>query len=242
VAGYLLHGWPKLTPLVIMNSDRFSVFLLCFLVVPLLWAWAKPALQKATRYQPLLREFQKLKYDPYYLNGLLANPRVLPPLFQGMQTISLGNPTAENTLIMVISPTCAACRSNHRALEKVLEKYTNLHVQMVLAASPQAEDTAGRVAHRLLSLPIDQRARALDDWFALGEACFAQWSLTYPLVETNEESARQLGLHLRWMELAVVMQAPTSFLNAVELPRFFLPHELPQLCVSFTNLGIGQFR
>jgi len=242
LAGYLFHGWPTLTPLVTMNADRFSVFFLCFLVVPLLWAWVRPALQKATRYQPLLREFQKLKYDPHYLNVLLANPRVLPPLFQGMQTISLGNPTAENTLIMVISLSCAACRRNHRALEKVLENYTNLHVQMVLAASLHAEDTAGQVARRLLALPAGERPEALSDWFALGEARFAQWSLAYPPTETNEESARQLGLHLRWMELAGVMQAPTSFLNAVELPRFFLPHELPRLCASFTNLGIGQFR
>ncbi|TDB57955.1 vitamin K epoxide reductase family protein [Arundinibacter roseus] len=242
VVGYLLHDWPTLTPIVSISIDRLSVFLISFVVIPLLWAWIKPALQKTTRYKPLLREFQKLKYDPHYLNGLLSNPRILPPLFKDMQTISLGNPAAENTLIMVISPTCTACRRNHLALEKVMEMYTNLYVQIVLAASPHTEDTAGRVAGRLLTIPIEQRARALDDWFALGEARFAQWSRAYPPTETNEESTQQLRLHLRWMELAGVMQAPTSFLNAVELPRFFLPNELPRLCASFTNLGIGQFK
>ncbi|MBB5286490.1 hypothetical protein HNQ92_004651 [Rhabdobacter roseus] len=112
----------------------------------------------------------------------------------------------------------------------------------MLAASPQAEDIAGQVARRLLALPAGQRPTALSDWFALGEARFAQWSAAYPPTETHEESARQLGLHLRWMDLAGVMQAPTYFLNAVELPRFLFPHELPRLCASFTNLGIGQFR
>lgn len=242
LTSYLLYGWSSPTPIVSMNTEWFSIFLISFLIVPLLWAWIKSALQKATRYQPLMREFQKLKFDPHYLNGLLANPRILPPLFQGMQTISLGDPAAENTLIMVISPSCAACRRNHRALEKVLETYTNLHVQIVLAASPNTDDTAGRVAHRLLALPAERRPTALGDWFALGETRFGQWSYTNPVSNQGEESTQQLSLHLRWMELAGVIQAPTSFLNAVELPRIFLPHELPRLCASFTNLGIGQFR
>ncbi len=83
-----------------------------FAVIPALWALFKGHLQKSVRYDSLFREFQKLKFDPDYLQGLMSKQRVLPPIFGGMHVIKLGNPEAENTVIMVTNPTCAACRRN----------------------------------------------------------------------------------------------------------------------------------
>lgn len=193
-------------------------------------------MKKAVSYQPLLREFQKLKFDSNYLEGLLSKPRTLPPIFEGMKVVNMGNIHAENTLIVIANPTCAACRRYHKALKRHLEHITNLHVQIILAASLQDEGIAGKVAREILDLPANEMEEALSDWFETKESQYDAWQQRTGGDYQSERATNQLIMQNRWLELAGVMQAPTSFLNRIELPQFYHPHELPRLCAYFSQL------
>lgn len=211
-------------------------------VVPALWALFKGHLQKSTRYDSLFREFQKLKFDPDYLQGLMSKQRVLPPIFEGMKVVTLGNPEAENTLIMVTSPTCAACRRNYSEVKKWLGTTDTVQIQIILAAGFSDDDVASKVARQILSLPTNQMGGALDHWFGTSERYYNEWSEQTNGDYRSEAAIQQLQLHIRWLELAGVMTAPTTFLNAVELPKFYQVRELPKLCTYYSNVGIGQFK
>lgn len=213
-----------------------------FLIMPLLWTLMKPALRKSLAYSPLLKDFQKLKFDPKYLEGLLSTPRTLPPIFEGMKVISMGNPEAENILIVVANPTCSACRRNHIALKKNLERNADLHVQIILALSPRGTDIADQVGRQILSLPAAEMEAALNNWYATNENDYGTWQQNTEGEYQSEKAINEGMMHQRWLELAGVMQVPTSFLNQIELPKFYFPHELPRLCAHFSHLGIDQFK
>jgi uncharacterized membrane protein len=213
-----------------------------FAVVPAFWALFKGHLQKSTRYDSLFREFQKLKFDSDYLSGLMSKQQILPPIFEGMKVITLGNPNAENSLIMVISPTCAACRRNHLEIKKIVESNNVLQVQIILAAGFSDEDIASKVARQILSLPTNKMAEALHEWFETAGKHYEEWSEQTKGNYQNEVEIQQLQLHIRWIELAGVLTAPTTFLNGVKLPKFYQVRELPKLCTYYSNVGIGQFR
>ncbi|NBB21708.1 thioredoxin domain-containing protein [Runella sp. CRIBMP] len=213
-----------------------------FAIVPMLWTLVKGHLQKSIRYDSLFREFQKLKFDPDYLQGLMSKQQILPPIFEGMKVIRLGNPNAENSLIMVISPTCATCRHNHLEIKKLLETNEALQVQIILAAGFSDEDIASKVARQVLSLPTDQMGAALHRWFETNGKHYNEWSSKVRGDYRSDSGKNQLHLHVRWLELAGVMTAPTTFLNAVELPKFYQVRELPKLCTYYSTIGIGQFK
>ena len=211
-----------------------------FVVTPAIWALLKPYLQKALPYEPLLREFQKLKFDPDYLQGLLNRQRTLPPIFEGMKLIEMGHAEAENTLILVSNPTCATCRRNHLALEKLLKTTDNLKCQIILAANPQ--DEAGKVALQVLSLPADQMANALHSWFEKDGQQFKHWRSTTAGNFEDPAALQQLALHLRWVELAGISTAPQTFLNSVEIPKIYNMAELPKLLAVFSKEGFAQIK
>jgi uncharacterized membrane protein len=224
-------------------SPALVLYLLgAFAAIPALWALFKEQLQKSARYDSLFREFQKLKFDPDYLQGLMSKQRVLPPIFEGMKVITLGNPEAENTLIMVSSPTCATCRRNHSEVKKLLEITDTVQIQIILAAGFSDDDVASKVARQILSLPTNQMGDALHHWFETNEKHYDEWSEQMKGDYRIEAAIQQLQLHIRWLELAGVMTAPTTFLNAVELPKFYQVRELPKLCTYYSTVGIGQFR
>lgn len=231
-------------PLLIYDFSPASVLYLLgtFSVIPALWALFKGHLQKSVRYDSLFKEFQKLKFDPNYLEGLMSKQQILPPIFEGMKVMTLGNPNAENSLIMVISPTCATCRHNYLEIKKLLETNDALRVEIILAAGFSDDDIASKVARQVLSLPTDQMRPALDHWFETNGKHYNEWSNKVGGDYRSDNGKKQLQLHVRWLELAGVMTAPTTFLNAVELPKFYQVRELPKLCTYYSTSGIGQFK
>jgi uncharacterized membrane protein len=217
------------------SVSHFSFFILNFSFTPILWAFLKPHLQKSMRFDTVERDLQRLKFDPDYLQGLLSKQRSLPPVFEGMKAIVLGNIQAEHHLILVSNPTCAACRRNHLAVESILRTTDNLSVTVILAANFDHNDEASKVTRQVLSLPTNQMPQALHSWFEKDGQPFKDWAAKVGGNCDEDAAFEQLGLHLRWLELAGVTSTPASFLNSIELPKTYSPYEIPKLCTAFEN-------
>jgi len=224
------------------DGRTLAVTILCFLVTPAAWAFAKPFIGRGLRMDLLIRIIQRMKFNPTYLQALATSQRILPPVFNEMKTINVGNPEAEHTLIMVTTPTCAACRRNYQEVERLLAQgLDNINCRIILAATTNDADESSRITRAILNLPEPQMAQALHDWFAMEYSTSKVWYQSYSVDWLNENARQQLSLHLRWCELAGVTSTPTILLNGIKLGREYNVHEVPNLLARFSSLGIGQF-
>ena len=223
------------------SLETWAMFGVAYLVIPISWVLMKPALVRATQTDLLIRTVQRMKFTPQYLRAIATQQRVLPPIFDGMKVIHVGNPDAENTLILVTTPTCAACRRNHQLFQNLVKERNDIQGYIIFAANAaDKNDEAVKVARAILNLPPSEMAPALDRWFDAENNSYTAWSHALPITEDNIESGRQLSLHLRWCELAGVMSTPTIFLNTVELPHEYSISELGKLINHFSPQGFDQ--
>lgn len=231
-----LIGFPQLanlpTALTQISPEALSVLTVCFLLPVVLLAALKPSLQKAVQHPGLNREFQRLKFNPDYLQTILNKPRFLPPIFEGMKVIRMGNSLSINKLTLISSPSCSLCRQIHINLHKLLQSGYELDVQILLAASTVPSDIAGQVTRQILSLPPEQMADALHLWYTLGEGSAADWNRIIKSLHTDESALHQQLLHLRWIELAGISSTPSTYLNGLEVPKIYTVQELPKLCAA----------
>lgn len=228
-----LSLWSELPFSLPQSLDTWAMFSIAYLIIPVTWVLLKPTLIRASQTDLLIRTVQRMKFDPQYLRAIATQQRFLPPIFEEMKIIKLGNPLAVNTLVLVSNPTCASCRQTHLEIERLLETNADFAVQIILAASTEVDDLAGKVVRQVLSLPMNQMAIALHYWFMLGGDHFADWSKQTGGSSNDEVAMYQQTLHLRWLELADVTAVPTMFLNATELPKFYAVSELTKLCAFF---------
>lgn len=243
---FLSVSYYNFSPNYYLSISQFAtwkVFLFSYIITPITWGLLKPNLKQSSQYQSIVNLYQKLKFDPLYIEGLLSRQRVLPPIFEGMKIISFGNPDAEFKLTIVTNPTCLACKRYFLGLKHLTKaESTSFYIQLILAVSADKNDLSKNVVQSILGLPDKKMLEALNRWFELGEANFEQWKAEINLTNSNDNSLDAISLNHRWLELAGVRQIPFVFLNNVEVPTLYEPDELPKLCSRFTNLGIGQFR
>ena len=223
------------------DTDSFLIVGGCFLLPAALWTVLKPNLQKANQLAPLYREFQRVKFSPEYVQALLSRQQYIPPIFEVMNVVRLGNGQSDTKLILVSNPTCSSCKDTHLGLVTLLENGFDADVCIILAAALAEDDVAGKVARQVLSLPAEQMADALQQWHQMGESHFDRWSQQTGGSHTDKAAQHQQMLHLRWLELAGVTSAPATFLNGAELPKIYQISELPKLCSLLSKHGIGQF-
>ncbi|WP_305951701.1 vitamin K epoxide reductase family protein [Emticicia oligotrophica] len=197
-----------------------------FVLTPIIWAFIKKPMQKSLRTDTIYREFQKLKFDPDYIQSLMSKEVFLPPIFEGMKTIEMGNSKAENTLVLALSPYCSACRIAYYQAKVLIEQNNNFKISIILASS--FTDNSGKISAIILSQPNENTLVLLDDWFKNGN----KWIVR----DIQNEGKNQVGTHLRWLEMAGITEVPIVFLNDVKMPKHYVISEIPKLLqVGFAN-------
>ncbi len=210
-----------------------SSFLGIWGILPLLWAFVKKPLQKSLYTDSIYQEFQKLKFDPNYIQALMSKEVYLPPIFEGMKTIEMGNPEADDKFLLVLSPDCASCRASYYQAKALIEKDDNFKATIILATSLAPNDNAGKVAAKVLSQTSENMLFALDGWYKDETKNLTKWVIQE---DATEEGKQQVAIHLRWLELAGISEAPVVFLNNAEIPKHYSISEIPKLLqVGFAN-------
>ncbi|WP_208734648.1 hypothetical protein, partial [Corallococcus praedator] len=103
-----------------INLPTIALFGLAFLLPVVLWVLLKKHLQESSQIFPLRRELQKAKFNPEYVESLFARQPQIPPAFEGMRLVKIGNSQAEYTLTVVTNPLCGPCRQLHPELEALV--------------------------------------------------------------------------------------------------------------------------
>jgi len=220
-----------------INSFPFKV-LGAFLITPSLWALIKPHFLKSVRVNKLHNEFQKLKFNSEYLETLFNKESSLPPIFEGMNSIRMGNSEAMNTLTMVLEPTCFSCRQSYWVAKNLVEIGEDIQIQIVLAPSLAPTNEGGQIVRQILSQDPDNYLRILDEWFGNSFKNKQKWIERARLKPENQQGMEQAILFLRWLELAGITEAPIKFLNNHEIPKIYMATEIVKL-MRFSKVGFA---
>ena len=226
-----------------LNSDLINSLInlsLCFLSVTILWAFIKKPLQILVRFDETYNTLQKIKFDPDFVKGVLSKERMLPPIFEGMKVLKMGNSEAENLITLALSPSCGSCGHAFMEAQRLIINNPQFRCEVIFAGSNVTDNIGGKVVRNILSLPFEKMENTTHNWFQNTKQDLQNWKEKNVIVEDAKEGISQINFHLRWLELARVVSAPTIFLNGAELPSFFgidniekLHHVAPN--VGFTN-------
>ena len=207
-----------------------------FFLPPLIWLIIKPLLLKAKQTDSLKKELRQFKNNPALFEASLRQQRPMPALPADLQPITLGNPAAQHTIVMVTNPYCGPCANAHEQLEQALLANPNLKAEIVFAATNHKDDRRGQVARHLLSLNGSGVClEALASWYALKD--YGTWAKQYPF-ESNNEAAQQLEIQHNWCTVADIEATPTFFIDGFEkTPTYPIADAGRLLAYSSANLA-----
>jgi uncharacterized membrane protein len=225
-----------------LNGEMINSFInlsLCFLLITVLWTFIKKPLQNSGRFDEIYNTLQKLKFDPDYVKGLLSKERMLPPIFEGMKVLKMGNIDAENVITLALSPLCASCGRAFWEVQQLVHKNNQFRVEIIFSTSNEPNNIGGQVARGILSLPTEQMEEAAQQWFQNTKQNHKKWKLNFGLNTEIEINFQRMAFHVRWLELADVVSAPAIFLNKAEIPSVFGIYNLEKLCQIAQNAGFA---
>ena len=204
--------------------------IIAFLPTPILWAFIKNPLLKSYLSDQYKNEFQKLKFNPDFMESLMSNETFLPPITVDMKVITMGNPLAENKLTVVLNPICGGCKRTFGMLEKLLETDENINCHIILVASPDGKSESSLITQNIFNEHSNNlMLKALQAWFGTGLP--PQKGEKYPAEAIIVEA------HRKWYTQTGQSKVPLIFLNNAEIPSIYEPTEFPKLFRQYKNVG-----
>ena len=231
VAGYF--GYWSYSQSFNFSSGEIVPLLSSFLVPISFWAAAKKIYMDAQNGQTFKKELSKLKYNKEIFTTLLSKQNQLTTLPEGLG-ITLGNPTASNTIIKVCNPYCGPCAKAHSLIEEVLKNNDDVKVQVIFAATSDEDDIKAKPVKHLMALhERNDNAliqRALSDWYNVEKKDYQVFSGKYYLM--NDELQKQgskLDAMDKWCKETAISFTPTFFVNGYKLPESYRIEDLKHL-------------
>ncbi len=213
------------------------IFLQGLGVVSLLWIFLKPILQKSQQVEPLKNDLRRFKNNPNLFLSLLQKQEEMPFVPAYLMPVMIGNPKAEHTITMVTNPFCQPCANAHKLIEEITDTNPKVNCQVIFLASNDDGDKRGIVARIILSLPKNQQADALHQWYENEERNVEKWQVQSGLVE-NKKTEIIIAHHKTWCEIAKVKSTPTFYINGYKMPNLYLRTDLKGLLKYFPTMDL----
>ncbi|MCU0470056.1 MAG: cysteine peptidase family C39 domain-containing protein [Arcicella sp.] len=222
----------------LINSANWTTINLSHAMIPLqglgvatlFWIFLKPILQKSQQVEPLKNDLRRFKNNPNLFLSLLQKQEEMPFVPAYLKPVMIGNPKAEHTITMVTNPLCQPCANAHKTIEKILESNENLNCQVIFLASAKPKDTGGKIARIIFSLPQEQQAEILTEWFKNEERSVEKWQRQLGVVSSgmpaSEESIKLIKHHAQWCELAKIAATPTIYIDGFKKPDLYRLEDL----------------
>lgn len=197
-----------------------------FLLPAVLLALIKKPLKDAVQLWPLKRELQKAKFNPEYVESLFAKQPQMPPIFEDMRVVKMGNPDAEHTLTVVTNPMCGPCVRLHSEIEEFIKNTDTVNCQFVFLGSANALP----LVQTLMSLPYQSAVEAMHRWYTGKYRDVETWSKDVNADVPNTDAIHQIQLHRQWCNLAEIQATPTLYLNGRQIPLAYHLSDVENLC------------
>jgi len=216
--------------------SSLPLLLSVFLFIPIVWNLLKKSLLKSIATDSIYYSSQKVKFDHKYISTWIQNKVSLPPFFEGMEVIKMGNLNAYHQLLIVLAPNCPNCFHIYSSLKNLLNKSEDFLVIFLLAASMNENDKGGKVVRMILSQnSVKDMAAALDMWFNDSSNNIDKWCKKINSKLENEKGHYQMNLYMRWMDLAGIVETPSKYLNGSKISNIYSGKDLIKLCTIIQN-------
>lgn len=215
------------TPTLIPNSQ----FLITFLLPIIIWYILKPNLLKAEENKRNKRALMRLKYDARIFEALLPKQKQITTSAEGLG-ISIGNPSATNTIIKVCNPYCGPCASAHPEIEAILEANSNVKAQVIFTTK-NTDDPLAKPSKHLLAIAAKgneaQTKLALDAWYLADKKDYDVFAEQFPMNGEVEKQGSKLEAMENWCKQTDIQFTPTLFINGYQLPDVYSVGDLKYL-------------
>lgn len=209
-----------------------DLFILPFLLVTIILFFLKRSVITRREAENIRRQTVKIKFNPSYIATLLEQQKQMPPIFDNMQVVSLGNENAEHQITIVTNPACSHCARHYFELLNIINDNPTINMTVLFAASSQ---NAAFVANSILNLTAMWREEALTKWFLVQK--HKEWKDWVQAIHQNKITNDLASVHHRWCELYGIITTPTLFLNGRELPDIYQINDLTSICSSLRNVN-----
>ncbi|OJV16203.1 MAG: hypothetical protein BGO21_00690 [Dyadobacter sp. 50-39] len=204
-----------------------SILFVCYSFLPVVWAIVAPYLKRSGEVQWLRREFNKMRFNRNYLRALFSTSGYRVPFFSDLTLIDAGKPESDHEILLITNPTCPACAQVHNEVRNVTER-GKVKCRMLLIVPNRSDQLAMNVVRIVLSLRIEDRANAIDNWFREGRFDAPGWQAKFA-VSKDMNSDAQIEANNRWAEMANIQATPIILINGSELPHNYEIRELNRI-------------
>jgi protein-disulfide isomerase len=215
----------------VFSSKEVVPSIVSFLLPIFFWVATKKVYTNAIRAEDYRKKVSQFKYNKEIFNSLLAKQKAISSSTEGLG-ITIGNPSAKNTIIKVCNPYCAPCSKAHPIIDELLEQNEDVKVQILFTAKDDNSIPAKTVKHLMaLYAKGDQQqiCKALDDWYRADKKNYEVFAIKYLLNGELEKQGEKLQAMSQWCEETDITFTPTFFINGYRLPGIYSIEDLKYL-------------
>ncbi|WP_335313881.1 vitamin K epoxide reductase family protein [Olivibacter sp. CPCC 100613] len=178
---------------------------------------------------PLLKQNQLLKRQKFELAKLKYNEDVFNAILKKQRQIigdtnelgiTIGNPDAKNTIVMICNPYCRPCSNAHIDLERLISSNLNVNVQIIFSA---ANERSSFPVKHILAIAKNENEKtlkkALDYWHNANVKNYEIFGKEFPVKEDLEKQNDEVDRMNSWCKSMQIRFTPTFFINGYEMPE-----------------------
>ncbi len=225
-----LTTFEKLSTLI--DAGIIIQMLLSILLPIVGWYLIKPLLLKTKDEALYHNAYKRLLYNPEVFNGLLQQQETVPDGWLQLG-ITIGNPSAVNTIIKVCNPFCGPCAKAHVLLEEIVKHNENVNLKIIFTATNNENDQAAKPVQHLLAINSKQDnqliKKALDCWYLADKKDYEVFAAKYPINGELALQKEKVDNMKKWCDEAGITHTPTLFINGRRVPEMYNTEELKNI-------------
>ncbi|GAB3640259.1 vitamin K epoxide reductase family protein [Spirosoma arcticum] len=222
-------------PLFIQKYDSFpaNVFLINLLLITGSWVFIRQHLVNSFLSKGLYISLQRTKFSADFVQSLFNKEPTIPPFFEAMQTVMIGNPEAQHKLFAVLNPNSILCATKLDELISLITLNEKINCKVILVPD-SPEDVLGiKTIKSILNYSNEQRLVALKECYKY--TSFKKCNFSDDIT-ANDKLAISVNENINWAFLArIPLTVPTIYLNNNVLSSIYGTKEVPMLFRILSN-------
>ncbi|MCF0054161.1 vitamin K epoxide reductase family protein [Dyadobacter sp. CY356] len=217
-------------------SDSIKAYslLVSYLFIAALYALIKPVIASQKQWYEVIREIKRMKFNPDYVGSIFKNSAQLPPVFENMKIIGIGDPVARHIITLVYSPSNPESAEIHNGLSELFLKNSNIYWRIIFLPLNEKDI---QFIQAILNCPQETALEGLNKWFLNIDQSIGKWknNLENGSGLSEEEIKTQVSLQGNWCNLARITAIPAIFVDGKPIPVVYQTYDIPLLCNSKNN-------
>ncbi len=229
LSGITVWAGNFLSPIPNISASSIFIGILLLLLPVLSWYALKAFVLRLQESKTTKRDYLRFKFNAEIFETILRKQKQVTFPAEGLG-ITLGNPSASNTLIKVCNPYCGPCAQMHPKIDRLLESIPNLNAQIIFTAPNDSNHVAFKPVNHLMAIAAERdehkTMEALDQWYAAKDKNYDNFKSKYPMNGELTKQGSKIEQMEKWCDKMHIEFTPTIFINGFQLPNAYSIEDL----------------